>query len=191
MLCLCTHRRIIPEKKSKGLRCNSNFILSFSKPCCSDYDCLFHFVFLPGVIQRCTPVKYHYSSSILPRNLPINITKTIRQDEWHALRKSHSLSLSVMPFLVISKWLKMSYIFLIYLLSLMKCENKIFLKALMSMIWDQSCWFCFAHIYYIWLSFQVVVKQLKLSVTFNLLSLSILKPISSLLLHGNNGGCNN
>ncbi|XP_034382595.1 transmembrane protein 178B [Cyclopterus lumpus] len=38
-----------------------------------------------GVIQRCTAVKYHYSSSILPRNLPVNITKTIRQDEWHAL----------------------------------------------------------------------------------------------------------
>ncbi|XP_018618909.1 transmembrane protein 178B [Scleropages formosus] len=38
-----------------------------------------------GLIQRCTPVKYHYSSSVLPRNLPINITKTIRQDEWHAL----------------------------------------------------------------------------------------------------------
>ncbi|MGH0156479.1 UNVERIFIED_CONTAM: hypothetical protein FKN15_006205 [Acipenser sinensis] len=38
-----------------------------------------------GMIQRCIPVKYHYSSSILPRNFPINITKTIRQDEWHAL----------------------------------------------------------------------------------------------------------
>ncbi|KAF6719240.1 Transmembrane protein 178B [Oryzias melastigma] len=38
-----------------------------------------------GKIQRCTPVKYHYSSSILPRNLPTDITKTIRQDEWHAL----------------------------------------------------------------------------------------------------------
>ncbi|KAK7913216.1 hypothetical protein WMY93_013427 [Mugilogobius chulae] len=38
-----------------------------------------------GIIQRCTPVKYHYTSSILPRNLPVNITKTIRQDEWHAL----------------------------------------------------------------------------------------------------------
>lgn len=46
------------------------------------------FFILPGIIQRCTPVKYHYSSSILPRNLPVNITKTIRQDEWHALRKS-------------------------------------------------------------------------------------------------------
>lgn len=40
-----------------------------------------------GVIQRCTAVKYHYTSSSLPRNLPINITNTIRQDEWHALRK--------------------------------------------------------------------------------------------------------
>ncbi|XP_041258915.1 transmembrane protein 178B-like [Onychostruthus taczanowskii] len=38
-----------------------------------------------GVIQRCTAVKYHYTSSSLPRNLPINITNTIRQDEWHAL----------------------------------------------------------------------------------------------------------
>ncbi|KAL4622883.1 transmembrane protein 178B-like isoform X1 [Arapaima gigas] len=38
-----------------------------------------------GLIQRCTPVKYHYTSSTLPRNLPLNITKTIRQDEWHAL----------------------------------------------------------------------------------------------------------
>lgn len=43
-----------------------------------------------GVIQRCTPVTYHYTSSILPRNLPVNITKTIRQDEWHALRKSYT-----------------------------------------------------------------------------------------------------
>lgn len=49
--------------------------------------------FLPGIIQRCTPVKYHYSSSILPRHLPINITKTIRQDEWHALRKSQNVCL--------------------------------------------------------------------------------------------------
>ncbi|XP_061670162.1 transmembrane protein 178B [Syngnathoides biaculeatus] len=38
-----------------------------------------------GIIQRCTPVNYHYTSSSLPRNVPINITKTIRQDEWHAL----------------------------------------------------------------------------------------------------------
>uniref|UniRef100_A0A3B3R3G2 Transmembrane protein 276b n=1 Tax=Paramormyrops kingsleyae TaxID=1676925 RepID=A0A3B3R3G2_9TELE len=38
-----------------------------------------------GLVHRCTPIKYHYSSSILPRNLPVNVTKTIRQDEWHAL----------------------------------------------------------------------------------------------------------
>uniref|UniRef100_A0A4W4E5R0 Uncharacterized protein n=1 Tax=Electrophorus electricus TaxID=8005 RepID=A0A4W4E5R0_ELEEL len=31
-----------------------------------------------GLIQRCTPVRYHYSSSVLPKNLPVNITKTIR-----------------------------------------------------------------------------------------------------------------
>lgn len=41
-----------------------------------------------GLLQRCTPVKYYYSSVNIPRNLPVNITKTIRQDEWHALRKS-------------------------------------------------------------------------------------------------------
>ncbi|XP_061466984.1 transmembrane protein 178B-like isoform X1 [Rhineura floridana] len=38
-----------------------------------------------GVIQRCTSVKYHYTSSSLPRNLSVNIINTIRQDEWHAL----------------------------------------------------------------------------------------------------------
>lgn len=40
-----------------------------------------------GLIQRCSPITYHYTSSVLPQNLPVNITKTIRQDEWHALRK--------------------------------------------------------------------------------------------------------
>ena len=40
-----------------------------------------------GLVPRCTPIKYYYSSSTLPRNLPINLTKTIRQDEWHALRE--------------------------------------------------------------------------------------------------------
>ncbi|KAM3918719.1 LOW QUALITY PROTEIN: transmembrane protein 178B-like [Leptodactylus fuscus] len=38
-----------------------------------------------GLVQRCIPVRYHYTSSSLPSNLPINVTKTIRQDEWHAL----------------------------------------------------------------------------------------------------------
>ncbi|XP_077178578.1 transmembrane protein 178B-like isoform X2 [Paroedura picta] len=46
-----------------------------------------------GVIQRCTAVKYHYTSSSLPRNLPVNITNTIRQDEWHALRTCCIISL--------------------------------------------------------------------------------------------------
>ncbi|KAF7487324.1 Hypothetical predicted protein [Marmota monax] len=40
-----------------------------------------------GEIERCTYIKYHYSSATIPRNLTFNITKTIRQDEWHALRK--------------------------------------------------------------------------------------------------------
>lgn len=40
-----------------------------------------------GLVPRCTQIKYYYSSSALPRNLPINLTKTIRQDEWHALRE--------------------------------------------------------------------------------------------------------
>ncbi|XP_065148376.1 transmembrane protein 178B [Paramisgurnus dabryanus] len=38
-----------------------------------------------GLLQRCTLVKYYYSSASIPRNLPVNITKTIRQDEWHSL----------------------------------------------------------------------------------------------------------
>ncbi|XP_051548032.1 transmembrane protein 178B-like [Myxocyprinus asiaticus] len=38
-----------------------------------------------GLLQRCTPVKYYYSSANVPRNLPVNITKTVRQDVWHAL----------------------------------------------------------------------------------------------------------
>ncbi|KFO30114.1 Transmembrane protein 178 [Fukomys damarensis] len=40
-----------------------------------------------GEIERCTYIKYHYSSATIPRNLTFNITKTIRQDEWHALRQ--------------------------------------------------------------------------------------------------------
>ncbi|XP_061466985.1 transmembrane protein 178B-like isoform X2 [Rhineura floridana] len=46
-----------------------------------------------GVIQRCTSVKYHYTSSSLPRNLSVNIINTIRQDEWHALRTCCIISL--------------------------------------------------------------------------------------------------
>uniref|UniRef100_A0A8C6XDK4 Transmembrane protein 178B n=1 Tax=Naja naja TaxID=35670 RepID=A0A8C6XDK4_NAJNA len=40
-----------------------------------------------GAIDQCSYIKYHYSSATIPKNLTYNITKTIRQDEWHALRK--------------------------------------------------------------------------------------------------------
>uniref|UniRef100_A0AAZ3NPR3 Transmembrane protein 178B n=2 Tax=Oncorhynchus tshawytscha TaxID=74940 RepID=A0AAZ3NPR3_ONCTS len=46
-----------------------------------------------GSIARCSYIKYHYSSATIPKNLSYNITKTIRQDEWHSLRKS-------LPFLI-------------------------------------------------------------------------------------------
>lgn len=41
-----------------------------------------------GSIPRCSYIKYHYSSAAIPKNLSFNITKMIRQDEWHSLRKS-------------------------------------------------------------------------------------------------------
>ncbi|XP_051030661.1 transmembrane protein 178B-like [Phodopus roborovskii] len=47
-----------------------------------------------GEIERCTYIKYHYSSATIPRNLTFNITKTIRQDEWHALRKYNCVFLA-------------------------------------------------------------------------------------------------
>ncbi|XP_068611407.1 transmembrane protein 178B [Brachionichthys hirsutus] len=40
---------------------------------------------MKGSIPRCSYIKYHYSSVTIPKNLSYNITKTIRQDEWHAL----------------------------------------------------------------------------------------------------------
>lgn len=47
--------------------------------------------FSSGAISRCFYIKYHYSSASIPKNLSYNITKTIRQDEWHSLRKCPSL----------------------------------------------------------------------------------------------------
>ncbi|KAF7228767.1 transmembrane protein 178B [Nothobranchius furzeri] len=38
-----------------------------------------------GSIARCSNIKYHYSSAAIPKNLSYNITRTIRQDEWHSL----------------------------------------------------------------------------------------------------------
>ncbi|KAI7791838.1 putative transmembrane protein 178B [Triplophysa rosa] len=45
-------------------------------------------LFSPGSIARCSYIKYHYSSAAIPKNLSYNITKTIRQDEWHSLPSS-------------------------------------------------------------------------------------------------------
>ncbi|XP_068606997.1 transmembrane protein 178A [Brachionichthys hirsutus] len=38
-----------------------------------------------GIADRCTPVKYHFSQPIRLRNIPLNLTRTIQQDEWHLL----------------------------------------------------------------------------------------------------------
>ncbi|KAG9338049.1 hypothetical protein AGOR_G00099950 [Albula goreensis] len=40
---------------------------------------------LKGIAQRCTTVKYHFSQPIRLRNIPLNLTRTIQQDEWHLL----------------------------------------------------------------------------------------------------------
>ncbi|KAJ8377616.1 hypothetical protein AAFF_G00255740 [Aldrovandia affinis] len=38
-----------------------------------------------GIAQRCTTVKYHFSQPIRLRNIPLNLTRTIQEDEWHLL----------------------------------------------------------------------------------------------------------
>ncbi|KAM8842517.1 transmembrane protein 178A isoform X1 [Synchiropus splendidus] len=38
-----------------------------------------------GIADRCTAVKYHFSQPIRLRNIPLNLTRTIQQDEWHLL----------------------------------------------------------------------------------------------------------
>ncbi len=45
-----------------------------------------------GIADRCTSVKYHFSQPIRLRNIPLNLTRTIQQDEWHLLRKSSKAS---------------------------------------------------------------------------------------------------
>ncbi|XP_002667825.2 transmembrane protein 178B [Danio rerio] len=49
------------------------------------FDVVMEDLIFKGVLQRCTPIKYYYSAPNIPRYLPANITKSIRQDEWHAL----------------------------------------------------------------------------------------------------------
>lgn len=58
---------------------------------------LFCVLTFSGAIERCSYIKYHYSSATIPKNLTYNITKTIRQDEWHALRKCCCLSSPFSP----------------------------------------------------------------------------------------------
>ncbi|XP_070981497.1 transmembrane protein 178A-like [Oncorhynchus clarkii lewisi] len=38
-----------------------------------------------GIAQRCITIKYHFSQPIRLRNIPLNLTRTIQQDEWHLL----------------------------------------------------------------------------------------------------------
>ncbi|XP_053304842.1 transmembrane protein 178B-like [Spea bombifrons] len=38
-----------------------------------------------GIVERCSPIRYHYTSPSLPPNSSSNEIKTIRQDEWHSL----------------------------------------------------------------------------------------------------------
>ncbi|XP_039865919.1 transmembrane protein 178A isoform X3 [Simochromis diagramma] len=46
-----------------------------------------------GIADRCTAVKYHFSQPIRLRNIPLNLTRTIQQDEWHLLRIFCTISL--------------------------------------------------------------------------------------------------
>ncbi|GCC21460.1 hypothetical protein chiPu_0019932 [Chiloscyllium punctatum] len=81
------------EKLLKARNRRQLFALSAADECSRMYNstntvihqCCYSLI-LCCVINRCTPIKYHYSSAILPKNLSYNITKTIRQDEWHSLR---------------------------------------------------------------------------------------------------------
>ncbi len=45
------------------------------------------FLVFPGTIERCSFIKYYSSSAVTRKDLSYNITKTIQQDDWHALRK--------------------------------------------------------------------------------------------------------
>ncbi|XP_051939932.1 transmembrane protein 178A isoform X2 [Hippocampus zosterae] len=46
-----------------------------------------------GIADRCTAVKYHFSQPIRLRNIPLNLTRSIQQDEWHLLRVFCAISL--------------------------------------------------------------------------------------------------
>jgi len=67
----------------------------------SDVMLILIFLFFPGTIERCSFIRYFYSSPAVTRkDLSYNITKTIQQDDWHALREwdlLFSICISVIP----------------------------------------------------------------------------------------------
>ncbi|KAM4603486.1 transmembrane protein 178A [Polymixia lowei] len=52
---------------------------------CEGMDVDIDKLILKGIADRCTAVKYHFSQPIRLRNIPLNLTRTIQQDEWHLL----------------------------------------------------------------------------------------------------------
>ncbi|KTG33315.1 hypothetical protein cypCar_00001422 [Cyprinus carpio] len=46
-----------------------------------------------GTVERCSFIKYYYSSPVTRKDISYNITKTIQQDDWHALRTFCIISL--------------------------------------------------------------------------------------------------
>lgn len=68
--------KIFAKLHLKGRDCP---LVRHVKPMCDPYA---------GIAERCTSVKYHFSQPIRLRNIPLNLTRTIQQDEWHLLRKS-------------------------------------------------------------------------------------------------------
>ncbi|XP_055505822.1 transmembrane protein 178B [Leucoraja erinacea] len=82
-------RRFFLGSASVDSHCSRQFnstVLGLWRKCHrQDFDQDTEELIFKGVVQRCLPVKYHYSSSTVPQNLPVNLTMSIRQDEWHAL----------------------------------------------------------------------------------------------------------
>ncbi|XP_032894330.1 transmembrane protein 178B-like isoform X2 [Amblyraja radiata] len=90
-------RRFFLGSASVDSHCSRQFnstVLGLWRKCHrQDFDLDTEELIFKGVVQRCLPVKYHYSSSSVPQNLPVNLTMSIRQDEWHALRTCCIISL--------------------------------------------------------------------------------------------------
>ncbi|XP_030646720.1 transmembrane protein 178B [Chanos chanos] len=82
-------REFLPPASAMESRCSRRYnstVTGLWRKCHREgFDLETEDLIFKGLLQRCTPVKYYYSSANIPRNLPPNVTKTIRQDEWHAL----------------------------------------------------------------------------------------------------------